>query len=54
MIRTTAVAAMIVIDTRAAEGIWMRQAFYHAQSQKKQAEKLCVKAKKGRCHAYRS
>jgi hypothetical protein len=47
MIRTTAVAAMIVIDTRAAEGIRMRQASYHAQSQQKQAEKLGVKAKKG-------
>jgi hypothetical protein len=47
---------MIVIDTRAAEGIRMRQAFYHAQSQKKHAEKLQlgVKAKKGCCHAYRS
>jgi hypothetical protein len=38
---------MIVIDTRAAEGIRMRQASYHAQSQQKQAEKLGVKAKKG-------
>jgi hypothetical protein len=39
MIRNTAVAAMIVINARAAERIRMRQAFYHVQSQKKQAEK---------------